>query len=180
VVDIHYLRLPDRRRVYRQELLLDGAGVKVSFQPDTPVAGPLELDGLTVVEPGSPVVWFTFPGLWHDIGRFHTLDGRFTGLYANILTPPRFALGPGGTSRWDTTDLFLDVWLPPGGPPRVLDRDQFDEAREHGWLDDETAERALAEVDALLAACRNGSWPPPVVAEWTLERARKARGTGGP
>ena len=62
------------------------------------------------LERGSDAVWFTFPGLWHDIGRFHRSDGTFTGIYANILTPP--LIQPDGV--WHTTDLFLDLWQKPG------------------------------------------------------------------
>jgi hypothetical protein len=37
--------------------------------------------------------------------------------------------------RWETTDLFLDVWLALGAPtPSILDRDELDQAeREGGW-----------------------------------------------
>jgi predicted RNA-binding protein associated with RNAse of E/G family len=167
---IHYRRLPDRVRVYEQRLLLDAPDVKVTFQPATPLEGPLEVDGHTVLEPRSPVVWFTFPGRWHDIGRFHTADGVFTGLYANVLTPPEFVATSAGEHRWDTTDLFLDVWLDGDGRLQVLDRDQFDDARARGWMSDTLARQALAEVDRIRAAHEAGDWPPAIVAGWTLER----------
>lgn len=171
-VSIHYRRLPDRLQVYVQEMVLDRPDVKVTFQPSTPLSAPLQVDGTTILEPGAPAVWFTFPGRWHDIGRFHTADGRFTGIYANVLTPPVLDAGQADDVRWDTTDLFLDVWLPEGGRARVLDRDQFDEARARGWLDDATARRALDEAEAILDAHARGVWPPEVVHTWTLARAR--------
>jgi len=180
-VHIHYLRPPDRLQVYVQELVVDHPEVKVSYQPDTPVERPLRVGGATILEPGSPVVWFTFPGRWHDIGRFHTADGTFTGLYANILTPPVLesagqgpaSAEPGAVVRWDTTDLFLDVWLGPGGDLEVLDREQLDEALAHGWVDEGTARRARDEVERIRAAHDQGRWPPPVVDAWTLERVRR-------
>jgi predicted RNA-binding protein associated with RNAse of E/G family len=128
--------------------------------------------GRTVLEADSPVVWLTFPGAWHDIGRFHTPDGRFTGFYANILTPVRIETEATG-DEWETTDLFLDVFVTPDGAAHLLDRDELDEARREGWIDAPLAARAEAEAERLVARARAGSWPPPVARAWTLERARR-------
>lgn len=119
----------------------------------------------------SPVVWFTFPGAWHDVGRFHTPDGTFTALYANVLTPVEIS-----GDEWRTTDLFLDVLLEPGRDPRVLDEDELAEAVQRGWLAESAARGAEAEAARLVEAARAGAWPPAVVGEWTLERARAAAG----
>jgi predicted RNA-binding protein associated with RNAse of E/G family len=167
-VHIHYLRPPDREEVFHQALLLDRPEVKVTLARELTFEPPIVIHGEVALETGSEVVWFTFPGTWHDIGRFHTAAGTFRGYYANILTPPTFH--PKG--EWRTTDLFLDVWLPPGGRPAVLDRDQFDEAVAAGWIDASTRERALAEVESILESEAAGTWPPSVAREWTLERAR--------
>lgn len=178
-VHIHYRRPPDREDVFVQGLLLDAPDVKVTFQPATPIPGPVRVDGRTILEPGSPVVWFTFPGAWHDIGRFHTADGRFTGLYANILTPCRLhAVGSGPPLEWETTDLFLDVWLDPAGRSRLLDEADLDRALERGWVAPSTAARARREATRLLGEA-GSAWPPPVVREWTLDRARATPGSGG-
>jgi predicted RNA-binding protein associated with RNAse of E/G family len=172
VARIHYLRLPDRQHVYHQVLVHDAPDVRVTLARSTKLRGPLVIGGFVALDPGSDVVWFTFPGRWHDIGRFHRLDGTFTGIYSNVLTPPVFEAG----EVWRTTDLFLDVWIPRGGSPAVLDRDEFDEAVEAGWVDDATGVRALEEVQGILAAVTAGDWPPGVVDEWTLERARAVAG----
>src|SRR5690606_7960062 len=114
-----------------------------------------------------PVVWFTFPDAWFDIGRFHRADGRFTGYYANILTP--VAITPG---RWETTDLFLDVWLGRDGRVAILDEPEFADAVTAGWIDEATAARARSMAGALARGARAGTWPPPVVDGWPLDRAR--------
>lgn len=129
------------------------------------------VNGRTVLEPDSPVVWFTFPGAWHDIGRFHTAGGEFTGLYANILTPVDVQ-----GDEWHTTDLFLDVLVEPGRPPRVLDADELAEAVREGWIGAELARSAEAEAHRLVSAAAAGRWPPAIVEEWPLERARTAAG----
>ncbi len=134
---------------------------------------PTVVNGQTVLEAASPVVWLTFPGRAHDIGRFHTPDGRFTGYYANILTPVAVERRAAG-DVWRTTDLFLDVFLTPGGEAFVLDRDELEEAIAAGWVDAETARRAEREAATLVRSAREGSWPPAVAREWTLERARRA------
>ena len=166
LVEIRYRHPPDRLDVFRQHLLHDGADVKVTFLPSLVRAEPAVIDGRTVLEQGSPIVWFTLPGAWYDIARFHRADGAFTGIYANILTPVQGC----DALVWDTTDLFLDVWLDDRGP-RVLDEDEMEDALERGWIDPATAGRARAEAEGLRAAAEAGSWPPAVVLEWTLERA---------
>lgn len=169
MVRIHYRRLPDREEVFQQRLLLDAPDVKITLARDLPIEEPLMIAGRPALEPGSAAVWFTFPGAWHDIGRFHLADGTFTGIYANILTPPVL-----GNGAWDTTDLFLDVWIEPSGTLHVLDEDQLEEALRRGWVDPDMAERARQEVGRIVTATREGRWPPSVVSEWTLARALAA------
>jgi hypothetical protein len=162
--------------VFVQELLLDAPEVKVTFQPDTPIGEPVRVDGAAILEPGSPVVWFTFPGRWHDIGRFHTADGTFTGIYANVLTPcVLHREGDVPPLRWETTDLFLDVWQGLDAKPKLLDEPELATAVREGHLLGETAQRARLEAGRILEAAKMGAWPPPVVEEWTLERARRSR-----
>lgn len=170
LVRIRYRRPPDREDVFRQHLLLDRDDVKVTLAVGVELPRPVRAEDSVILEPGSDAVWFTFPGRWHDVGRFHRADGRFTGLYANVLTPPRIR----PDHVWETTDLFLDVWIAPGQEPRVLDREQFERAREAGWIDADTAGRARDEVESLIDGWERGAWPPPEVERWTLERARKA------
>lgn len=158
-----------------------------------PAAGmpdPAVVDGRTVLVPGAPVVWFTFPGARHDIGRFHTPEGVFTGYYANILTPVELDADPpaegtlndahlageaaahGSADIWLTTDLFLDVFVDLDGTVHVLDRDELEDAVARGWVDPTIAREAELEANRLVEAARADAWPPPVVDEWPLERVR--------
>ncbi|MFC1662193.1 DUF402 domain-containing protein [Gemmatimonadota bacterium] len=170
-VHIHYLRPPGRREVFTQRLLLDDPEVKVTFAEAVPFDPPILIHGQVALEAGSDTIWFTFPGVWHDIGRFHLADGTFTGIYANILTPA--LIRPNGV--WETTDLFLDVWVTPSGDLSVLDEDQLQEAHARGWVSEDQAARAQEEVERIVSGAKEGSWPPGVVEEWTLERARQER-----
>jgi predicted RNA-binding protein associated with RNAse of E/G family len=170
IVRIDYFRPPDRKEVFVQKLILDEDAVKITFAENVPFDPPIVILGEVALEAGSDAVWFTFPGEWHDIGRFHRADGTFTGIYANVLTPP--VIGP--NHIWETTDLFLDVWIDGNGELSVLDEDQLTEAEEKGWVTPDAAERARLEVERIRAAHAEGRWPPPVVEEWTLERARQS------
>jgi predicted RNA-binding protein associated with RNAse of E/G family len=167
-VRIDYLRPPGRREVFIQQLLLDTPEVKVTLAESVPFDPPIRIQGHTALEAGSDAVWFTFPGEWHDIGRFHRADDEFTGIYANILTPP--VIHSNGV--WETTDLFLDVWLDAKGRFTVLDEDQLEEAVVKGWVPNAVAYRAREEVERIEKAFQAGTWPPRVVQEWTLTRAR--------
>src|SRR5687768_16840680 len=82
-VQIHYRRPPDRITVFDQACVYDGGDVIVTLAMRSAISRAMVIGGRVALEPDAPVVWFTFPGLRHDIGRFHTADGTFTGLYAN-------------------------------------------------------------------------------------------------
>lgn len=169
-VDIRYHRPHLGPTIFHQRVLESTDRAIVTFQPHTPLEGPILVAGRPILAPGSPVVWFTFPDAWHDIGLFHLADGRPTGVYANVLTPVEI-LGP---TEWRTTDLYLDVWISGAAPPRVLDEDELTSAVAAGLVDARTASRAREEASMLLAAAAAGRWPPEVVGRWSLERARAA------
>ena len=173
-VRIRYLRPPDRETVYVQRLVHRAPDVLVTYVERTPLARTLVVDGEVALEPGAPAVWFTFPGAWHDIGRFHRLDGTFTGFYANVITPVEFI----ADDAWRTTDLFLDVWKGRSGAPRLLDEDELDEAVRNGWIGGGLEATARAEAARLLEAAARPTWPPEPVLAWTLERCRQVLGAG--
>jgi uncharacterized protein len=168
LVQIHYRRPPDREEIFTQRLVWDSPDVKITLAEDVSFDPPIQILGEVALEMGSAAVWFTFPGRWHDIGRFHRADGAFTGIYANILTPP--VIRPG--NNWETTDLFLDLWVDLRGQLSVLDEDQFRVAVSRRWITPGEAEMAWREVERIRREHEAGQWPPPVVEEWTLERAR--------
>lgn len=170
-IAIHYRRLPDSLRIYDQRLVHEEEDVIVTLAQPIEAEVAMHQDGRIILEQGSLALWFTFPHVWHDIGRFHRADGTFTGLYANILTPPVMD-GP----IWHTTDLFLDVWQTPAGEALLLDEDEFEEAKDRGLMDEATASRAWQEGQDILSAADRGEWPPRCVTEWTLKRALEVLG----
>lgn len=169
LVRIHYRRVPAREEVFEQIVLTRTPDCVVTYLPSATVTRPMELDGRIILEPGAPIVWFTFPGLWHDIGRFHTADLTFRGFYANVLTPVEGV----HTATWHTTDLCLDVWQDADGSVHVLDADDLATAVAAGWIDERTARRAGTEASTIVERARLGAWPPAIVSEWTIQRARE-------
>lgn len=171
---IHYRRLPDHEEIFEQRIVLRREDVIVT------VTGPLQLNRpvvageRTLLEPGARAVWLTFPGAWHDIGRFYLRDGTFTGYYANILTPVEIRPPTGsGPWVWHTTDLFLDVTVGPKEPAVLLDEDELEEALAAGHIGPDLARTARAEAERLLALADAGDWPPPIAREWTLARVEE-------
>lgn len=164
-VRIRYLRLPDQEEIFDQLLVEETERFVVTLLPAATLARPLKIGGRTVLETGSPVIWFTFPGAWHDVGLFHLADGRFTGYYTNILTP----VVMNGDS-WETTDLALDLWIGADGTVELLDREEFSAAVAAEWVSEELARRAEEEADRLTAAAERREWPPAPLREWNLHR----------
>ena len=166
MIRIHYHRPPDRRDVFVQHLIYADTRLIITLLPHTPLARPVRVAGRTVLEDGATVLWFTYPGRMHDIGIFHDRSGAPTGWYANVLTP----IERRGSREWETTDLFLDVWVDERGH-FLLDEDELAEAVSRGWIDAGLEAAARQEADRLLAAAALGDFPPPEVREWTLARA---------
>jgi predicted RNA-binding protein associated with RNAse of E/G family len=165
-VRIHYHR-PDRgTTVFEEHLVLDRPDVKVTLL-DTYDGKEAFAGGRLILSAGAPVVWFVYPALCRDVGRFHLADGTFTGWYTNLRAPIRM-----DGNDWYCTDLFLDHWLPADGSPGTwLDEEELDAARAAGLVsaaDVDLARRERATVESELGA----GWPPPLARELDLGRAR--------
>jgi predicted RNA-binding protein associated with RNAse of E/G family len=80
--------------------------------------------------------------------------------------------------EWETTDLFLDIWVGADGVVALLDEDELGDALANGWITAADAEAARAEALRLLNAAHAGTWPPDRVKEWNLGRARAIAAAG--
>jgi predicted RNA-binding protein associated with RNAse of E/G family len=170
-VRIHYHR-PDRgTTVFEERLVLDRPDVKVTLLAGYDGPDAFAGDRL-ILAAGAPVVWFVYPRLHRDVGRFHLATGAFTGWYTNLRGPIRMV-----GSDWYCTDLFLDHWLPADGSPGAwLDEDELVAARDAGLVS--AADLALvARERAALESRLPAEWPPTLARDLHLEEVRRlARG----
>jgi predicted RNA-binding protein associated with RNAse of E/G family len=175
-IRIRYHRPAHGTQEFVQHLVTRTATCVITLHDATPIDAPLVVDDVAILEPGAPAVWFSFHDAWHDIARFHDVRGDFTGVYANVLTPVHGLDG----DRWATTDLCLDIWLPAGGgTARLLDRHELDAAMAGGHISTALGARAHLEATTLLQRSAHGAWPPAIVEEWPLSRARAAVARAG-
>jgi predicted RNA-binding protein associated with RNAse of E/G family len=166
-VRYRYRRPGKPTTVYDQWLVLDRPDLKVMLL-DAYAGDPLTVGGATLLERGSPIVWFVFPEKWHDVGRFHLADGTFTGWYTNLTTPIEMT-----ADDWSAGDLYLDLWTPASGLSVWLDEDEFEAAFKAKRLDAATRRRALNERAIIDLQVAGGDWPPPVTRDIDLAQARR-------
>jgi predicted RNA-binding protein associated with RNAse of E/G family len=96
---------------------------------------------------------------WFSVGKIRDLDGKHTGYYCDIITPPRLL----GDSDVEITDLFLDLWVAPDMRYKVLDEEELDDALQKGWIPEQTCKKARTELQKLVTLVKNGNFPPPLV-----------------
>lgn len=171
-VRIHYHR-PDRgTTVFEEQVVVDRPDVKVTLLDPYHGSDVFAGDRL-ILAAGAPVVWFVYPHLCRDVGRFHRADGAFTGWYTNLRAPIRM-----DGNDWYCTDLFLDHWLPADGSPGMwLDEDELAAARQAGLISAAELELVLAERATIGAELGIG-WPPALARELDLDQA--SRGAARP
>lgn len=157
-VRIHLQREPGRVARYRQELIRDDAGHKITLLRVTPDAAPLEVAPGAELPAGSTLLWHTFPGRPFEVAACHGPDGEPVGHYTNLVRPPEVE---GDT--WEIQDLWLDVWQPAGDGPRLLDEDELRSAEAEGWISAEEAGRVRELGERIRRLAAAGAWPPPDV-----------------
>ena len=152
-VDVEVRRGSDVQR-FRQELLADGPGWKITLQVLDAGFKPVRIDEATTLRPGSLLLWFLRPGQPFEVGAFYHGRGTFQGYYINLIRPPRLQ-----SRHWIIEDLYLDVWLPEGGEGVLLDEDELDAAVARGELSVEEAGEVRAVGARLLARSRRRGRP---------------------
>lgn len=165
-VTVEVRRGPDRVDRFEQEALLDEPDIKITLQVLGADFPERRIDARTRLRPDDLLIWYLWPDRGYEIGAFFDPRGRFIGHYANLVRPPRFL-----TDRWIVDDLFLDVWVPAGGDPVLLDLDELKEAVERGWVSAAERDRATVLAAELVERARAGGarrrgWPPSDLRRW--------------
>jgi predicted RNA-binding protein associated with RNAse of E/G family len=116
-------------------------------------------DGKTVLTSGYQIVYFEMMRKWFSVGKIRDLNGKHTGYYCDIITPPRL-LEDGAL---EITDLFLDLWVSPDLRYEVLDEEELEDAVEKGWITKQLYEKSRIELAKLVTSVKRGDFPPPLV-----------------
>ena len=152
---LRYIRLPNHvlelydDLVYRSERVIVGKSQITS-------AHSVMFDGEIVLASGFQIVYFDFLGKWFSVGKIRNMQGRHTGYYCDIVTPPRL-LEDGGV---ELTDLFLDLWVSPDLRFKVLDEEELENAFHKGWITKQLYGKAEKELKKLVDVVKQGKFPP--------------------
>ncbi len=152
---LRYIRLPNQisdlwsELVYRSEKVIVGKSEITSTHRVT-------FDGEVVLAPGFKIFHFDLVGKWFDIGKIRDLNGKHTGYYCDIATPPR-PLEDGGI---ELTDLFLDLWVSPDLRYKILYEEELEDAFCKGWITKQLRDKAKEELKKLIRRVDHKNFPP--------------------
>lgn len=152
---MRYVRLPNQvldlydELVYRSRTVIVGRSQITSTHT-------VVFDGEVVLAPGFQIIYFEFVRKWFTVGKIRNSQGRHTGYYCDITTPPRL-LDDGGV---ELTDLFLDLWVSPDLRFKVLDEEELENALNMGWITKQLYEKAKQELRKLISDVEKRKFPP--------------------
>jgi len=113
-------------------------------------------DGELVLAPGFQIIYFELMGKWFTVGKIRDLQGRHTGYYCDIVTPPRLLKGNG----IELTDLFLDLWVSRDLRYMILDEDELENALQKRWISKRLYDKAKEQLRKLVDVVKRGRFPP--------------------
>lgn len=155
---LRYVRLPDNALNLHDDLVYRSKEIIVGKSQIRSVNS-VVFDGKTVLASGYQIVYFEMMKKWFSVGKIRDLDGKHTGYYCDIITPPRL-LEEGVV---EITDLFLDLWVSPDLRYKVLDEEELEDALEKGWIAKQLYEKSRKELEKLVTSVKQGDFPPPSV-----------------
>ena len=141
---IHHV--PDGRRYtlgpYRVEsIAASGECVRIRMQRTFKSHG--VLDGLGVEKrPGDMGITEVDTCSWITLHTYTTPEGKVLGYYANINAPPEVSM-----TGVRYLDLYVDVVKRPGEDPRIIDKEELDEAYRKGIVSEDLWSEALKWVE---------------------------------
>lgn len=158
MINLRYLRLPDDLKdVYSELVYRDESVVVAKYVTSTRKS--VVFDKEVVLSAGYQVTYFELPGQWFNVSKIRNTEGKHTGYYCDIATPPLFF-----EDRVEQTDLFLDLWVFPDlFRHQMLDEDELEAALANGWIEKPLYDRAKQEVRKLIREVEAGRFPPTVV-----------------
>jgi predicted RNA-binding protein associated with RNAse of E/G family len=160
-VTIVYRRLPNDVRQFRGTLR-KATPTSLMIESSIAVTSPRRVLGKVVADSGFLAIWFIYRHKWYDVGKFYDRARNWIGYYCDIIRPlNRLLKTPARTVM--ITDLFLDLWITPGGRTMVLDEEEFENGLKRGYMSNALAGQARKEMDSLIHMVRAGRFPPPSI-----------------
>jgi len=154
-IHLRYVRLPDHVMDLYDVSIYRSKRTIVSRSQVTS-AHSVVFDGKVVLAPGFQIVYFELMGKWFTVGKIRDLNGRHTGYYCDIVTPPRLLKDDG----IELTDLFLDLWVSRDLRYKALDEDELENAFRKRWISRRLYDKAKEQLKELIDAVERGSFPP--------------------
>ncbi|ACJ16129.1 hypothetical protein TON_0642 [Thermococcus onnurineus NA1] len=163
-IHLIYRRLPNRVLERYDDVVADLGDVIVAKSRFEGMLVPLRVNGVEVIKNGYTMVYFAFVGENYDILKVYDENGKFKGLYIDVLA---YTKREGNTI--EMLDLFLDIFVFPGGEAFLLDEDELEMALNYGLIDRETFDFAYRIAREILEKLKRGEFPPKMVWEYRLE-----------
>jgi predicted RNA-binding protein associated with RNAse of E/G family len=143
--------------VYNELVYRDESVVVAKYV--TPTRKSVIFDREVVLAAGYQVTYFELPGQWFTVCKIRNIEGKHTGYYCDIATPPQFF-----EDRIEQTDLFLDLWVFPDlTRHQILDEDELEAALANSWIEKPLYDRAKQEARKLISEVEAGRFPPMAV-----------------
>jgi len=154
-IHLRYVRLPNRVMDLYDELIYRSRRTIVGRSQITSTHS-VTFDGEIVLAPGYQIVYFEMMGKWFTIGKIRNLQGRHTGYYCDIVSPPGL-MKNGGV---ELTDLFLDLWVSTDLRYKILDEDELENAFAKKWITKRLYDKAKEQLVELIDTVKRRRFPP--------------------
>ena len=151
---------------YDQDLVADLGNLIITTFDFSEFRRPLVVRDKLVVDNGYHALLFEFFSPPLEIVAIWDLNGTLTGYYCNINSEPSRIEG-----GYEVVDLYLDVFVLPDMSYEVLDEDEFEEAIEKGWIQEQEASLARETVRRVIQEVESGEFPPEIVRDWIRSRS---------
>jgi len=157
-IHLIYRRLPNRILERDDEVIADLGNIIVAKSKFEGMLAPLRVNGVEVIKNGYNMLYFAFVGENYDILKVYDEKGNFKGLYIDVLA---YTKREGNTL--EMLDLFLDIFVFPGGETFLLDEEELEMALNYGVIEGETFDFAYRIAREIIEKIKRDEFPPDIV-----------------